>query len=118
MVAMRSGRPIYALLHPVSQEFVSPNVAQDGSYALGKTHIYMRSSTPSLRSLLPQMLPKMVAMRSGRPICAPPPRLSGVCFPNVALETVPMLVWLTDGPFSRPVKEDRSFSASSFEALI
>ena len=33
-------------------------------------------------------------MRSGRPILCAPPRLSGVS-PNVALETVPMLVWLT-----------------------
>ena len=34
---------------------------------------------------------KMVSMHSGRPICTPP-CLSGV--PNVALETVQMLVWL------------------------
>ena len=50
---------------------------QDGIYALGKTDIIMRS-TPSLRR-----------------------------FPNVALRTVPVLVWLPMALSPRPVKEDR-----------
>ena len=42
---------------------------------------------------------KIVSMRSGRPVCAAPP--SRRSFLNVALETVPTLVWwLTMVPFS------------------
>ena len=44
---------------------------------------------------------KMVSMRSGRPICAPPPSLRGVS-PKVALETNSSSVvgLIDDGPFS------------------
>ena len=60
---------------------------------------------------------KMVSMRSGRPICAPP-RLSGDS-PNVALETVPMLVWFTMA-LSRPLKlkQFQCWSDSRWPCLV
>ena len=56
---------------------VEHNSVQDDIYLLGKAHN----------------------------LCAPT-RLSGVS-PNVAVETVPMVGLIDDGPFSRPPKEDR-----------
>ena len=54
----------------------------------------------------------MVSMRLGRPICAP---LRLRSFPNVAIKTVSMVVWLIDdGPFSS--SQGTSFSSSSFYA--
>ena len=38
---------------------------------------------------------RMVSMTSKKPMCAPPPSLRS--FPNVAFETVPMLVWIIRG---------------------
>ena len=74
----------------------------------------------------------MVSMRSEKPICAPPRSVQdGIYalrkahmrstpslrrFPNFALETVPVFVWLTMA-LSRPFK-GRSSSVSSFRASL
>ena len=60
-------------------------------------------SVPTLQFNSVQFRSRWYQCCSGRPICGPPRLSLRLSFPNVAFETVPMLVWLTMA-LSRPLK--------------
>ena len=88
----------------------TPGLTNPGTTCMRQCHILY---TPISSFQFSSVQFKMVSMRSGKAHNFMRSTPSLMCFPNVAFETVPMLVWLTMSPL-----KERSLSASSFYAPL